>query len=338
MALKRVNMSQIFEALLRSEAERTGSRPVTQTEATELLQSVEHGAASRWASSAPLDQSDTAAEGERDLLLEPELVPTHAEILAAAGLSRNHLPAEPSDIWAQFQSLSVAPHSEGRLPSLTGEGNPTAEAFRLLGVRLRDLRQVRPLKKLLITSTVPREGKSTVAANLACTLATKAGEKVLLLEGDVRRPTLSGIFNLGNLSGLCDWLAGEVNLLQESIYRLDGAGIWILPAGSSPATPLELLQSKKLPALMNQLASLFDWIIVDSPPVLPLADTSVWTRNVDGILLVTRQGVTEKQQLRRGLQALDQTKLIGALQNCSKISTYSDYYYNPATASKATVS
>jgi capsular exopolysaccharide synthesis family protein len=337
LALKRVNMSQIFEALLRSEAERTGSRPVMQTEATELLQSVEHGAASRWASSAPLDRSDTAAEGERDVLHERELVPTHAEILAAAGLSRNHLPAEPSDIWAQFQSLSVAPHSEGRLTSLTGEGNPTAEAFRLLGVRLRDLRQVRPLKKLLITSTVPREGKSTVAANIACTLATKAGEKVLLLEGDVRRPTLSGIFNLGNLSGLCELLTGEVNL-PESIYRLDGAGIWILPAGSSPATPLELLQSKRLPALMDQLASLFDWIIVDSPPVLPLADTSVWTRTVDGILLVTRQGVTEKQQLRRGLQALDQAKLIGALQNCSKISTYSDYYYNPSTASKATVS
>jgi Mrp family chromosome partitioning ATPase len=76
---------------------------------------------------------------------------------------------------------------------------------------------------------------------------------------------------------------------------------------------------------------------VDSPPVLPLADTSVWTRIVDGILLVTRQGITEKQQLQRGIQALDQAKLIGALQNCSKVSTYSSYYYSPSTVSKSSV-
>ncbi len=160
-------MSPIFDALLRSEAERTGSSPVTPAEATDLLQSVEHEAASRWASSTLLGRSNAAAEGERDLPLDQEMAPTRAETFAAGGLSRSHLPAESSDIWAQFHSVSIAPHSEGRLTSLTGEGNPTAEAFRLLGVRLRDLRQVRPLKKLLITSTVPREGKSTVAANIA---------------------------------------------------------------------------------------------------------------------------------------------------------------------------
>jgi Mrp family chromosome partitioning ATPase len=82
---------------------------------------------------------------------------------------------------------------------------------------------------------------------------------------------------------------------------------------------------------MDQLATLFDWIIVDSPPILPLADTSVWTRMVDGILLVTRRGVTEKKQLVAGLQALEPEKLIGALLNCSKSSTYSRYYYGPQT-------
>jgi Mrp family chromosome partitioning ATPase len=84
---------------------------------------------------------------------------------------------------------------------------------------------------------------------------------------------------------------------------------------------------------MDQLAGLFDWVIVDSPPILPLADTSIWTRIVDGILLVTRQGITERKQLERGLRALDPGKVIGALMNCSRVSTYSSYYYRTPAAS-----
>jgi Mrp family chromosome partitioning ATPase len=94
--------------------------------------------------------------------------------------------------------------------------------------------------------------------------------------------------------------------------------------------PLELLESKKLPDLMEQLTAIFDWIIIDSPPVLPIADTSVWSRLADGILLVTRQGVTEKRHLQRGLEALDQEKLIGALLNSSRRTSDNDYYaYRP---------
>ena len=89
-----------------------------------------------------------------------------------------------------------------------------------------------------------------------------------------------------------------------------------------------------LPALMDELAVLFDWIIIDSPPVLPLADTSVWMRLTDGILLVTRHGITEKRQLLRGLEALEPKKLIGALANGSKNAADSNYYYSPGTVSR----
>jgi Mrp family chromosome partitioning ATPase len=85
---------------------------------------------------------------------------------------------------------------------------------------------------------------------------------------------------------------------------------------------------------MDQLAALFDWVIVDSPPVLPLADTSIWSQMVDGILLVTRHGTTEKRQLKRGLQAIESSKVIGALLNGSQASTYSSYYYTSSTVSK----
>ena len=103
-----------------------------------------------------------------------------------------------------------------------------------------------------------------------------------------------------------------------------------MPAGSSPSNPLELLQSGKVATLLEQLAELFDWIIIDSPPVLPLADTSVWSRLADGILLVARQGVTEKRQLQRAIDAVESQKLVGALLNSSNSAPHTDYYYIPA--------
>jgi len=94
-----------------------------------------------------------------------------------------------------------------------------------------------------------------------------------------------------------------------------------------------LMQSGRLTALMDQLTTWFDWIVIDSPPVLPLGDTSIWTRLADGVLIVTRQGATKKQQLQRGLEAIEQSKVIGALLNSSREAASSDYYarYVPST-------
>jgi Mrp family chromosome partitioning ATPase len=146
------------------------------------------------------------------------------------------------------------------------------------------------------------------------------------LEGDLRRPSLSQMFGIGRNPGICEMLEDDRSLVA-SVYLLEGPNIWLLPAGSSPSNALELLQSAKLSALMDQLNTLFDWIIIDSPPVLPLADTSVWMRLANGILLTTRQGTTEKRKLQRGLEAVESKKLIGALVNSSKHAADSDYYY-----------
>jgi Mrp family chromosome partitioning ATPase len=134
------------------------------------------------------------------------------------------------------------------------------------------------------------------------------------------------MFGLGRIPGICEWLQGDQSE-AKNIYHLEGAGLWFLPAGNALNNPLELLQSGRLSALMDQVTAWFDWIIIDSPPVLPLADTSVWTRLTDGILLVARQGTTEKRKLLRGLPALDRKKLIGAVLNCAKDAACSDYYY-----------
>jgi capsular exopolysaccharide synthesis family protein len=233
---------------------------------------------------------------------------------------------ERRQFFSQFQTLETE-SSYSRLVCMGESDSPATEAFHLLGVRLRDLRRERELKSLLITSTVPQEGKSVVAANLACTLGSGARQKVLLLEGDVRRPTQGEIFGLAQVPGLSNFLLGKRSL-TASLYHLPKAGIWILPAGDNQRRFRELIQSPQLPTLMTTLGSWFDWIVIDSPPVLPLIDTSVWARLADGILLVARRGITRKRKLQKGVEALDTHKVIGALLNSSRsaVDGY-DYYY-----------
>ena len=235
--------------------------------------------------------------------------------------------AAEADI-STFQSLHVSISPESHLVCLRDWESPAAEQFGFLGVRLQQLKRERLLKKLLITSTIAQEGKSMVAANLACALARRTQQRILLVEGDVRRPSLTKVFGLGSKSGLCELLQSERSL-TESIYHLDGAGLWMLPAGSTTKDPLELLHSGRLPMFIDELGEYFDWIVIDSPPVLPVADTSIWMRVADGILLVTRQGRTEKRQLRKGLETIDRAKLVGALVNCRqrRSDTESSYSY-----------
>jgi capsular exopolysaccharide synthesis family protein len=315
-------MSRLFDALQRLETERSGIDSPALLTATDLLELAERQAVAEREAAGQPEPPDAREIAEYETLSSPRAVPPMGMAVESA------VEADKSrDQFSQFPSLQVSIPHQNRLVCLTDNESLAAEKFRFLGVRLRQLRRSRQLKKVLITSAIPQEGKSMVAANLACTLARRPQQKTLLLEGDIRRPSLSQIFGWGGIPGICEWLQGE-NGPMTSIYYLESASLWVLPAGSTPNNPLELLQSGRLSALMDQLTAWFDWIIIDSPPVLPLADTSVWSRLADGILLVTRQGTTEKQQLQRGLEALEPKKLIGALLNCSTNTAHSNYYYH----------
>jgi capsular exopolysaccharide synthesis family protein len=322
-------MSQIFDALQRSDAERSGDPASEQLQPTDVLRRAERFEATRWQKDGTPGRS---AESQGFLDDSSAFETLDPALLAAAGIATATAETQNLDlrssVFSQFQTADVSVTSQSRLVCLTQIDSAAAEAFRLLGVRVRDIRRTRALKKLLITSSIPQEGKSMVAANLAITIA-RAKQRVLIIEGDVRRPGLSQAFGLQGETGLCEWLYGEKDL-TSSIYRLDGPGLWVMPAGRSPQNPLELLQSAKLTALIGQVSEWFDTVVIDSPPMLPLADTSIWMRLADGILLVTRQGTTEKRQLQRTLEAIDPNKLIGALLNCSRSSLHSDYYYRPS--------
>src|SRR6266576_2810473 len=190
--LKRANMSRIFEALRRSEAERSSIDLPAPSEATEMLQRAERFTPSKWETTVLSAQTKPPRVEDRHALFGfpgESVLTGPATAVAEYSQTKEHL-----DPFAQFQSLQVSLGPQSRLVCLTDSGSPAAEAFRLLGVRLRHLRRDRSLKNVLITSTIPQEGKSMVAGNLACTLAVKTHQRTLLLEGDLRRPALSRMF------------------------------------------------------------------------------------------------------------------------------------------------
>jgi len=227
-----------------------------------------------------------------------------------------------------FEQLSPVPVAISPNPQLVTLVSPEslgAEKFRLLAVRIKHLQKTRGFKRLLITSTMAEEGKSLVAANLTVALARRAQHKVLLVEGDLRRPSQSQMFGVARLPGLSEWLRSETSAVA-TVYQMKEAGMWLIPAGNPPEDPAELMQSKKLPALLDQLNNWFDWVVIDSPPVLPIADTSLWMRFADAVLLVAREGKTERLQLKRGLEAVGTANLVGVVINNCTTANQGNYY------------
>jgi capsular exopolysaccharide synthesis family protein len=213
------------------------------------------------------------------------------------------------------RSVMVQPPQASRLVSWSEPNSLGAEKFRALAVRLDDIRRQHELKSLQVTSSVINEGKSFVAANLAVTLAKYSGSKTLLIEGDLHRPTLASMFGLKDLQGLSDWWTGRNEELTRHMLRFTGSGLWFLPAGKACDRPSEILRSAQLAEAFTELKGQFDWIVVDSTPMLPVIDANLWSRLVDGTLLVVREGIAPLKALKKGLQSLDRPKLIGVVVN-----------------------
>lgn len=311
-------MSRIFDALQRSGAEQSG---------VEYPDMVSVASAVFEASPQPQKIDESALLAVAELLPEIQATPT-----AAAATRETPQPEKaPTFAYSSFPSIEVSVTPASRLVFFTQPESLAAEKFRFLGVRLRQMRQGRQLKKVLVTSTIPEEGKSLVAVNLAGVLARRK-ERVLLIDGDLRRPVLAQHLGLGTLAGLAEWLQSGTQT-PSNIYHLAGLGFWIMPAGHPPINPLELMQSGRLSALIQQVNDSFDWIIMDSPPLLPLADTTVWARLADGTLLVTREGTTQKASLQRGLEIIKKSDLLGVVLNGRSDTNHEDYYRRYASPS-----
>jgi receptor protein-tyrosine kinase len=202
---------------------------------------------------------------------------------------------------------SIAYDSEvPKHPLLTEAGShaPRVEAFRLLRTNLQFLNLDTRPRSLVITSAVPGEGKTSTATNLAIALA-QTGQRVLLVDGDLRRPKVASVLGLERSVGLTTVLVGRSEL-QESIQKHAGSGIYLLASGPIPPNPTEVLQSHAAQSLFDRLNQMFDMVIIDAPPLLPVSDAAIMARDVDGAILVVRHGKTSKEQLRQARLRLDQ--------------------------------
>jgi len=288
-------MSYIFEALQRAEAERSGgSVPTNADSVADLLQKVEEG----------IDRKQSLSESPTEGRSESR----EAGMFASAKVL---LPALPAD---------------ARLVCLTDQGSMAAEKFRVLGLKLRHLRERRKLKRIVITSSIPEEGKSFIASNLALNQSRSKVLNTVLIDGDLRRSALGSRFGFNrNLAGISEVLRGE-RQLSEVVYKLEGTGLRFIPAGMTPENPIEVMQTGRLAQVLEQLETFFDWIIIDTPPLRPLADTPLWMKLADGVLLVTREGVCEKKQLERAIEVIDRSTMLGVVVN-SCDSNEQKYYY-----------
>jgi len=231
---------------------------------------------------------------------------------------------------AEEHSVLVRALPESRLVALTEPNSLGAEKFRALVTRLDHLRKQHELKSFQVTSSVVNEGKSLVAGNAAVTLAKYSGSRTLLIEGDLHRPTLAVLLGLSQLHGVSQWWSGDGLELAPFVRRLNDIPLWFLPAGKPCDRPSDILRSARFVKAFTQLASEFEWIVVDSTPMLPIVDVNLWSRLVDGTLLVVREGVAPVKALKKGLQALDHPKLIGVVMNevsGSDQANYDGQYY-----------
>lgn len=205
--------------------------------------------------------------------------------------------------------------------------SPISEQYRTIRTNLQFASVDKELGSILVTSAAPSEGKSLTVANLAVVYAQQ-GKKILLIDADLRKPTVHYTFRLDNLTGLSTVLVGEEQF-TEVIQDSDVENLSVLTSGPIPPNPSELLGSKRMEQFLEDASQFYDVIIIDSPPVLAVADAQILANVVDGSLLVVRSGQTEYEAAEKAKEALERTtsKLLGAVLNDREKKGSNSYYY-----------
>ncbi len=227
---------------------------------------------------------------------------------------------------------------EERLVSISDPGSFGAELLRTLAARLRQAQKRHPIKKLLVTSAVPGEGKTLISANLAITLALHQ-KRVLLIDGDLRSSSLSRWFDIVDDSFISTWQDDGAHRLPL-LRKAEGLPLWVVPAGEPVEMPGNILQSSKFADALAAIEVDFDWIIVDSPPLVPFGDAGILANLSDAVVLVTRRGVTPKNALRAGLKSFEKRKIIATILNGANVPShkyYREYYTHVGGALPAPV-
>src|SRR5258708_2830370 len=297
-------MSQIHEALKKAEEERA---PTGLAEESKPVDSVAGGAA----------QCDGAPRQARSIASTPE---------------RGNVPASGHSLRLDELRQRCATSSWKLDPEKNVFCNEHAfaacvEQFHTLRSRLYRLREKRPMRIVLVTSTMPNEGKSFVSLNLAQAIARQYGRRALLIDADLRASTLHIPMGTRSWPGLADYLRGEAD--EFSIIQANPQNnLFFIPAGRSVSNPAELLSNIQLKGLLDRLAPIFDWVILDAPPVLPVSDAGVLAGLCDGVLFVVRAGATAFDLAQTACQEFREKNLVGVVLNrVEERVTYGAYPY-----------
>ena len=207
------------------------------------------------------------------------------------------------------------------------KGKVVAERFRTLRSRLYQIADTRPLKRIMITSSVSSEGKSFVCANLAQSLVHHQNRRVLLIDADLRLPSLHRLLSASRTPGLTNYLRGDVDEFKV-IQKGTENNLYFIPAGEEVTTPSELLLNDRMKKLMDFASETFDWVIIDSPPALPVHDPSMLASLCDGVLFVVRAASTDVDLAVKASSEFRQKNLLGVVFNHAEPGeTYGGAYY-----------
>ncbi|HEX6974759.1 MAG TPA: CpsD/CapB family tyrosine-protein kinase [Vicinamibacterales bacterium] len=201
-----------------------------------------------------------------------------------------------------------------RLVAALSPHSLAAEQYRSLRTRIKHAEQGRAMRAILITSPAKGDGKSLTAANLALTMAQEFQQRVLLVDGDLRRPSVHRLFGLADGPGLADVLIGAADL-DSALVQVPEHHLTVLPSGAPPHRPAELLGSASMRRTLDMLRTRYDRILIDMPPVAPLADLQILEPLADGLLMIVRAGVTPRPAIERALSGLDVSKVLGLVLN-----------------------
>jgi len=242
---------------------------------------------------------------------------------------------QPPDVGFQYDELirrcvrrdwNLDPLNSVFVNSKPGEGGP--ERFRTLRSRLYKIASTRVLKRVLITSGVASEGKTFVASNLAQSIVQQPELRVLLIDADLRSSGLHLLFGAQSCPGLSDYLRGEADEYAV-IQKGSGENLFLIPGGNLASNPSELLLSERMKHLLSVVTPVFDWIIIDSPPALPVHDASILADLVDGVLFVIRAGSTDAEIVERTASEFQGKNLLGVVLNqVEKCDSYGEEYHN----------
>lgn len=202
-----------------------------------------------------------------------------------------------------------------------------AEEFRTIRTNI-DFAQVdRHVKSIVVSSSIPAEGKSTVSANLAIAMGAM-DKNVLIVDADMRKPTLHRTFTLSNERGLTTLLANPDIHFNEVVMKSNDLKLYLLPSGPIPPNPSELLASSRMTKLMHELGEYFDLIIYDAPPITSVTDPQILASKVDGVVLVVRQNYVKKDEVRKAKEILDNVdaNILGYVMNGKEREGGSGYY------------